>query len=110
MLYVANTSLEYVRVPVSATEEGITQNISTTVVSMAFLAEGSDPPSSGSAAWKSAGWETDESTTPDTYYARALVGPGGVQQLTAGTWDVYVKITDSPEVVIRKAAEGIRVS
>lgn len=111
MLYIANTSLEYIRVPVQATENGVVEDISTTTVTMAFLQEGSDPPTAASAAWKTAGWETDTTTTPDTYYARALVGPSpGVQQLSAGTWDVYVKITDSPEVVIRKASEGIRVS
>lgn len=34
---------------------------------------------------------------------RVLLGPGGPVALTAGTYDWIVKITDSPEIPVRKA-------
>jgi hypothetical protein len=66
---------------------------------MAFMTSGT--PASGDL--KTASWETDTTTEPDTYYARCLVGPGGAVTLTAGvTYMVWVKVTDSPEVVLRR--------
>lgn len=91
-------SLEYVRVPVYAESSGAQVNPTADTVQMAFLA-GSQAPESGD--WKSASWDTDATTTPTTYRAQCLVGPAGTVTLTRGTYTVWVKITDSPEVPVR---------
>lgn len=92
-------STEYVRVSVGAMEDGLDIDPTLDTLQMAFPATGVAPVVGD---WKSADWETDTSTTPVTYYARALVGPTGVVTLTEGVlYDVYVKITDSPEIVVR---------
>ena len=69
-------------------------------VTMAFTAAGVDPVLGD---YKTASWETDATTTPSTYYARCLVGPGGTVTLAAGTYEVWVKITDSPEVPVKRS-------
>ena len=85
-------STEYVRVAIDAGVDPTADN-----VQMAFPVTGVAPES---ADWKSATWES----TGGTYYARCLVGPGfgGVVSLTAGgLYDVYVKVADNPETVVR---------
>jgi hypothetical protein len=97
---ISTASLEYVRVPISATASGSAVNPTSDTVSMAFLAT-TDAPASGD--WKTASWETDTTPTPDVYYARCLVGSGGAVTLTAGTYYVWVKIVDTPETPIKRA-------
>lgn len=96
-------SLEYVRVPVYAKEAGATVDPTGLTVQMAFT---TTTPVTGD--WKSASWETDATTDPDTYYARCLVGPAGTITLSAGTYLVWVKITSSPEIPV-KFAGGLTV-
>lgn len=93
-------STEFVRVPVSARDGSSEINPTSDVVSMAFVSAGSSPVSGD---WKTGSWETDSTTTPVTYYARALVGPtGGVVTLSDGLYDVFVKIGDNPETPVRR--------
>lgn len=99
MHYQDALSTEFVRVAIGAVEDGLTIDPTSDSLQMAFPQTGVTP---ALGDWKSATWETDTGTTPVTYYARALVGPTGVVTLTEGTlYDVYVKITDSPEIVVR---------
>jgi hypothetical protein len=92
-------STEFVRVSIGAVEDGLTIDPTLDSLEMAFPVTGVSPVSGD---WKSASWETDVSTSPVTYFARALVGPTGVVTLTEGLlYDVYVRITDSPEIVVR---------
>lgn len=105
MLTLSTLSLEYVRVLVSATSSGSAVNPTSDTVTMAFVAEGTAPVSGD---FKAATWETDSTTTPATYFARCLIGPTGTLALTAGIYDAYVKVTDSPEVPVHKAGQ-IRV-
>jgi len=92
-------STEFVRVAIGAVEDGLTIDPTLDNLEMAFPLTGATPIAGD---WKSASWETDTSTSPVTYYARALVGPTGVITLTEGTlYDVYVRVTDSPEIVVR---------
>lgn len=94
-------STEYVRVPLTATESGSEVVPTADVVQMAFVSPGSDPVSGD---WKAATWETDSSTSPTTYVVRCLVGPsGGVVTLTEGLYDIYVRVADNPETVVRRA-------
>jgi len=85
-------SLKYVRCPVTATVNGQPLNPTGDVVQLAFMAPGALP---ASGDWKTATWETADST----HWAIILVGPGGtVPTLTPGAWTVWVKVTDSPEI------------
>lgn len=91
-------STEYVKVSVSAFVGGQYIDPSGDTVQMAFPLKGVDPVSGD---WKAASWETVDATT---HNARCLVGPaGGVIQLAKGAYEVWVKITDSPEVPAKNA-------
>lgn len=92
------TSLAYVHVPIRDLISGAV--LSGDSVEMAFPAAGAAP---ASGDWKPATWLTVTATTPDTYYARCLVGPAGTVTLTAGSYDVWVRVTDSPEVPVLRA-------
>lgn len=95
-------SLEYIRVAVSASEAGVAVNPTADAVQMAFVAVDTVPISGDYVA---ATWEVDNGT----YYARCLVGPGGTIALAADHWDVWVEITDTPEIPARKAGR-IRIT
>lgn len=97
---ISTASLEYVRVQVSAREAGAAVDPTGSTVTMAFLLTDTAPVSGD---WKTASWDTDATTTPDTYRAQCLVGSGGAVTLTAGTYRVWLKITDSPETPIKPA-------
>lgn len=88
-------STEYVRVQVTASSAGAVVNPTSDTIQFAFPATTVQP-----SVWYSGSWET----ISGVYYARCLVGPtGGVVTLTVGnSYDVWVKITDSPEVPVRK--------
>lgn len=102
MLTVSTASLEYVRVPMAGLAAGQAVDPTGDTVAMAFLA-GAGPPESGD--WKTAGWDTDPSTYPPTYWAQCLVGPAGTVTLTAGVYSVWVKVTDSPETPVKRAGQ-----
>ena len=95
MTAISALSTEYLRFPVAATVNGATVNPTGDTVQFAFPAAASAP-----VTWFAGSWET---TAAGTYVARVLVGPtGGVITLTAGSYyDVYIKITDSPETPVR---------
>jgi hypothetical protein len=89
---------EYVRVRVSATEDGVTVNPTSDTVELAFMTSGSP----GVSDWLTGEWETDATTNPDTYYARTRT-----LALAPGSYDVWVRVHDSPETVVRKAGPMI---
>jgi len=96
---ISSASKEYVRALVSSVLNGAAHDPTGDVVTMAFTPLSSGNDTTG-ASWVAASWET----VSGSYYARCLVGPGGgVTTLTAGDYSVWVKITDSPEVPIKKA-------
>lgn len=99
MLRIRATSLEYVRVRVSARASGVAVSPTADVAAMAFMTTDAAP-AAAAGDWKSASWETDTTTDPDTYRVLCLVGPGGTVTLAVGTYFIFVKITDSPEVPI----------
>jgi hypothetical protein len=108
----ASTSVEFVRFLVGATEDGDDVDLTPNAVAVGFLLEGSDSPAAADILWESATWETDNVTVPGQpkYYAKVLVGPApGEVQLSAGIWQPWVKVSDAPEVVIRKAAGELRI-
>lgn len=96
----------YVPAEVSARDAGAVVDLSADTVQMAFpLAE--VPPVSGD--WKAATWEVDTTATPRRYLARCLVGPGGTVVLGANLYDIWVKVTHTPEVPALKAPEQLEV-
>lgn len=95
-LRLSAATTEYVRIPVSAKENGSVVNPTTDAVQMAFVAADAAP---GNTDWKTASWETDGST----YYARCLVGPSGDATPAVGSYHVWVKLTDNPEIPVRRA-------
>lgn len=97
-MYLSVLSKEYVRVKVSASEAGAAVDPTTDTVVMAFPVHGVAPVTGD---WKAASWETAGSA----FYARCLVGPSGTVTLAVGSYDVWVKVTDSPEVPAIKAGQ-----
>jgi len=96
---VSSLTLEFVRVPVAATKSGVAYDPSADVVSLAFVPRGVDPQAADrhQGSWEPSG----DPSHP--FSARILVGPGGVVQLAAGTYSVWVKIADNPEVPVLRA-------
>jgi hypothetical protein len=101
-LVLSSLSLEQVRVRVAAVTNGSPVNPTVDTVAMAFKQADAEP---AGGDWKTATWETDSTTSPPTYYARCLVGPGGAVTLADGVWAVWVKVTDSPEIPVRKVGK-----
>lgn len=96
-LQISSASTEYVKAPVAATINGAAVDITDDTVTVAW-ARPSDTPDPGDFA--SASWETDTTTTPDTYLARRLVTAG---DLALGAWVMWVKVVHSPETIVRAA-------
>lgn len=95
---ISSMSKEYVLVPVSARENGLPIDPTSSTVEMAFAPADVDPEE-----WNAASWETAGSK----HYARCLVGPGEVE-LSKGFFNVWVRVTDNPEMPVLLAG-GLRV-
>jgi hypothetical protein len=103
-LPVAAGGSDYVQVSVAARASGAWINPTGNIVQMAFKTSG-DPVSGD---FKTASWDTDATTDPDTYIARCLVsgvGGGGAAELAAGSYWCWFKMTASPEIPVRKFAK-----
>ena len=86
---VSALSIQEVKVPVTALLDGTAYDPSAGTVQLAFAAPGSNP-----TTWLAGTWEP----TPNAMIHDACVLAGanpGLDQLTAGTWDVWVKIADT---------------
>lgn len=90
------TSLQYVPIIVTAMNANPTGDS----VAIAFTAPGADPQPSD---WNAAGWDASADVGVNQYLARCLVGPGGAVQLAVGAYQVWIKITDNPEVPVLPA-------
>lgn len=104
MLQQSALSLEYLLVTWSAKVNGVAVDPTSPAlaVQMAFPATGSPP-----ATWLAAGWEADGS---GGWKARCLVGPAGTVTLPPGDYDVWVKVTSTPEVPIRRSTDVLRIN
>ena len=89
-------SLQFVGAYVTALVNGATYNPTSDAVAFAFTASGVDPQVSD---WVAGAWET-VAGPPTQYKAKCRVGPGGTITLGKGLYDVWVKVTDSPEVPV----------
>jgi hypothetical protein len=100
--YVSDLSVEYVKVRVQATVNGVTPYDPTAdQVQFAFVDREAEP---AGGDWVNGTWETQTINTPNgvqhIYRALGLVGPGA-KVLARGVYDVYVKIFDNPETPVR---------
>lgn len=100
MLTYSSLSLEYVRVPVSAVAAGVAVNPTGDTVQLAFITPLTNPTSGD---WKAGSWDTEAAT--GTYFAQCLIGPSGTITLAAGTYAVWVKVTDNPEIPVRMCGQ-----
>jgi hypothetical protein len=90
-------SKQFVKVRITAYEDGEPVDPTTAPVEMAFVPFDDDPPAP---SWVAAQWETSGTGSSAAYYARCLVGPAGTVTLVEGLYDVYVKINDATEVPV----------
>jgi len=97
VIRISQYSSEYVRVRVEAEKAGVDFNPTADAVVFAFPVVGADPDT-----WYAATWET-EAGTPPRYHAMCLVGTTAI--LTEGTYDVYVKVTDDPEIPVKRVGQ-----
>jgi hypothetical protein len=92
----SHLSLKYYIVPVSATRAGSAYNPTGDTVQFAFMPTATQVPTPSDLV--SGSWETNTSSILFPYNAKVLVGPGGTITLGIGTWIVYQKTSDSPEI------------
>ncbi len=105
---ISHLSLQYVGVPVKAVNpDGTTKNPTADPVAMAFMPQATQVPQN--ADWQSAVWATRAGDILNPYAAACLVGPGGTITLAIGTYIIYVKVTDSPEIPILQASLQLEV-
>jgi hypothetical protein len=84
---ISSASKQYIQVPIAPPSGDPTSD----AVSMAFSAIDTEPITFYSGNWV---------TKNGLFYARTLVGPGSAAVLSPGYYEVYVKITDNPEVPV----------
>jgi hypothetical protein len=95
---ISQLSTQYVLIPVKATMAGQPYNPTSDTVQFAFAPTPAYVPQSGD--WKSGSWQTDSSNILYPYSARCLVGPSGTVTLGIGTYIIYVRISDNPEIPV----------
>lgn len=91
-------STQYYLVPVAASTSGTSYNPTGDTVQFAFMPQATQVP--GNSDWVSGSWQTVPTSVLYPYAARCLVGPAGTANPGIGTYYVYCKITDSPEIPV----------
>ena len=100
---VSHLSTEYILIPVSVTIAGQPYNPGSDTVQFAFMPNAVQQPAGGD--WVNGSWETVPTNFIYPYNAKCLVGPSGATVLTLGTYAVYLKIIDNPEIPVRACAQ-----
>lgn len=94
---------EYVLIPVAVTKSGLPYNPTGDPVVFAFMPTPTQVPQVSD--WVSGSWDTDTTNILYPYSAKCLVGPSGTITLGIGTYVIYVKITDNPEIPVLIAGQ-----
>jgi hypothetical protein len=102
---ISRLSTEYVLVPISATKSGVAYNPTGDVVTMAFMPTAIQQP--GLSDWMASSWDTDSTNIIYPYNVKCLVGPSGVITLNTGTYVIFVKIVDNPEIPVLQVGQLI---
>jgi hypothetical protein len=92
----SHLSLKYYVVPVAASKAGVPYNPTSDTVQFAFMPTPVQVPQDGDLVTGS--WDTNPSSFLYPYNAKCLVGPGGAITLGIGTYIVYQKTTDNPQI------------
>lgn len=101
ILTISSLALVDVLVPITARKAGVDIVLSAeSTAQMAFTTSGADPVGGD---WKTATWETDATSGPVTYELMCLVGPGGTVTLAKGTYTMWAKNPESPEINVQQA-------
>lgn len=100
---ISDLSTVFIKSRIVATKNGAAYNPTGDVVEVAFKLPGVDP---AGPDWHAASWET----AGTAYYARLLVGPVGGLVLAVGTYIMWIRITDSPEVPVLDAPGFVRIT
>jgi hypothetical protein len=90
---------KYLAYPVTALVGGAAYNPTADTVQFAFMPNPANQ-NPGSGDWHNGNWAA---TGTNTYLAQCLIGPAnnGVV-LAVGNWNVWIKITDNPEVPVQQ--------
>jgi hypothetical protein len=99
---ISDLSTVFIKSRIIATKNGASYNPTGDVVEVAFKLPGVDP---AGPDWHAASWET----AGTAYYARLLVGPAGGLVLAVGTYRMWIRITDAPEVPVLEAPGTVRI-
>lgn len=97
-LGLSHLSTEYVLIPLAVTKAGVPYNPTSDTVQFAFMPNSVQQPVVSD--WVNGVWETVATNFIYPYNAKCLVGPSGSTVLTQGTYVIYLKITDNPEVPV----------
>ena len=91
-LIISSQSKQFIRVPVSSTNDPTGD-----AVSWAIVVPAVEPSLFFAGSWVTI---LDPETSDPTYYAQVLVGPGTGLTLSRGNYQMYVKIDDDPETPV----------
>ncbi len=92
----SHLSLKYYVVPVAATKDGVPVNPTSDLLQFAFMPTPTQVPQPSDLV--TGVWGTNPRSLLFPWNAKCLVGPGGTITLGTGTWIVYQKTTDNPEI------------
>lgn len=99
MITISSASLEFVRYAVKATVGGnASYNPTSDTLQFGFTSSPSKQPTT----WYPGSWEVDAGSV---YVARCLIGPSGTVALPAATYNVWIKITDDPEIPVKQPGQ-----
>ena len=101
---IPHLSLQYVGIPVKTTTlTGALYNPTSDAVQMAFMPTATQVPQS--ADWQPSIWAAVAGNLVYPYAAYCLVGPGGTVNPGIGTFIIYLKVTDNPEIPVLIAGQ-----
>lgn len=92
-------STEYILIPVSASKSGLPYNPTGDTVQFAFMPTPTQVPQPSD--FSAGSWDVITTDIIYPYAAKILVGPAGTVTLGIGTYVIYIKVQDSPEVPVR---------
>lgn len=81
-----------------ALESGLPVNPTADTVTVAFTSNGATPGGSGSAAWRTASWETDNTGPAPAYDVVVAIGSSATGALRPGIYQTTVRVSHSPTV------------
>lgn len=94
----SHLSTQDVLIQLNASQNGAAYNPTGDVVQFAFMPTPVQVPVSSD--WITGGWDSVPTNLLYPYSAKCLVGPSGSVNLGIGTYIVYIKITDNPEIPV----------